>query len=57
MDSPANNIRKQAAIKALALTQDRDIYESLRRSEMLMSALVELHVQREQDRMTDKGKR
>ena len=57
MDSPANNLRKQSAIKALALTQDRDIYESLRRSEMLMSALVELHVQREQDRMTDKGKR
>ncbi len=57
MDNPANNTRKQAAIKALALTQDRDIYESLRRSEMLMSALLELNVQKQQDQMADKGRR
>lgn len=57
MDGPANNTRKQAAIKALALTQDRDIYESLRRSEMLTSALLELYIQKQQDQMADKGRR
>lgn len=54
-DSPGNVERQQSAIKAISLMQDRDMYESLRRSEMLLSTWLEMKVQREQDRYFGKG--
>lgn len=55
MDSPANIGRQQTAMEGIELMQDRDIYESLRRSEMLMSSILEIYVLREQDGFKDKG--
>lgn len=55
MDSPDNVARQSAALKSISLTQQRDIYESLERSEMLLSTLLELYIVREQDKMTSKG--
>lgn len=40
-DSPQNVDRQKVAITAISLQQDRDFLESLRRREMLLSALVE----------------
>ncbi len=42
MDKPANVTRQTAAMEALALMQERDTYRAVRRSEMLMAALLEL---------------
>lgn len=56
MDSPANVARQQSAMKGIALAQDRDIYESLRRSEMLLSTLLEVYVEAEQDKFTDRAR-
>lgn len=55
VDSPANVARQQAAMEGVALMQDRDIYESLRRSEMLLSTILEIYVMAEQDQFKDKG--
>ena len=55
MESPANIGRQQSAMEGIALMQDRDIYESLRRSEMVLSALLEVYVAQEQDGFKDKG--
>lgn len=55
MESPENVARQQSSIKAISLMQDRDIYESLRRSEMLLSTLMEIYVLREQDALGSKG--
>ncbi|MEK7802086.1 MAG: hypothetical protein AAB276_06495, partial [Pseudomonadota bacterium] len=54
MDGPANVTRQQSAMKGIALAQDRDIYDSLRRSEMLLSTLLEVYVEAEQDKFTDR---
>jgi len=55
MESPANVARQQTAIEGITLMQDRDIHESLRRSEMLLSSLLEIYVMREQDGFKDRG--
>lgn len=55
MDSPANVGRQQTAMGGIELMQDRDIYESLRRSEMLMSSILEIYVLREQDGFKERG--
>jgi hypothetical protein len=49
-DTPANVKRKGAALQAIGLMLDRDIYDSQVRSEMLMSQLLELRLVREQRR-------
>lgn len=42
IDKPANIDRQIAAIDAIGLMQDRDVYQSLERQEMLMSLLLEM---------------
>lgn len=54
-DSPQNVARQQVALEAINLMQDRDIFESLRRNEMLMSMMLELYVEKEQNRIANKG--
>lgn len=41
-DKPANIKRQTAAMEGLGMMQDRDIYHSMSRSEMLLAVLVEL---------------
>lgn len=53
-DTPANVMRQQTAIKAISLMQDRDIYESLQRSEMLLSVILEVRVAHMQDEYKSK---
>lgn len=48
VDKPANVDRQIAAMQAFSLMQDRDIYQSLARQEMLLSLLLELKTRREQ---------
>ena len=55
MESNANVARQQTAMEGIALMQDRDIYESLRRSELVMSALLEMYIIQEQSAYTDRG--
>lgn len=45
-DSPENVTRQRAAIKAASLQQGFDLYQSLKRREMLLSALLELKLRR-----------
>jgi hypothetical protein len=52
-DKPANINRKAVALKAIGMMQDRDIYQSLLRSEMLGSVLLETMLAREQDSLED----
>jgi hypothetical protein len=51
VDKPANVERQVAAMRALDLMQNRDIAQTLKRQEMLMSLIVELEVRTEQDRV------
>jgi hypothetical protein len=51
METPGNVQRQQAALKSVALMQQRDIYDSMMRSEMLLSTLLELYLTREQARV------
>src|SRR5690606_24858080 len=46
-DKPANIDRKGAALQALGLMQDRDMYESLLRSEAVLSVLLEMMIAEE----------
>ncbi len=48
MEQPANVRRQQSAMKAVSLMQERDIYDSLQRSEMLLSTLLEIYAIRTQ---------
>ena len=48
MDKPTNVKRTLTAMKGVELMQNRDIFESLQRQEMLMSLLLELDVRAEQ---------
>ncbi len=53
MDKPANVDRQIAAIDAIGLMQDRDMYQSLERQELLLSLLLEMKTrtaQRDVDR-------
>lgn len=51
MDSPANIDRQYAAMQSFGLMQQRDIFESILRSEMILSLLVELEVEGYQDQV------
>jgi hypothetical protein len=49
IDKPANIDRQTAAMQAFGLMQDRDLYQSLSRQEMLLAMILELRVRAEQD--------
>lgn len=49
MDTPANVERQYAALQAFGLMQRRDIFETVLRSEMLLSTILELEVSDYQD--------
>jgi hypothetical protein len=49
MDKPANVQRQYAAMQSFGLMQQRDIFETILRSEMLLSLIVELEVAKHQD--------
>ncbi|PZP57314.1 MAG: hypothetical protein DI586_00600 [Micavibrio aeruginosavorus] len=49
MDNPANVDRQYAAMQSFGLMQQRDIFDSIIRSEMLLSLIVELEVSKYQD--------
>lgn len=48
-DKPANVDRKGAALQAIGLMQDRDLYNSLLRSEAVLSVLLETMLEDEQE--------
>ena len=52
-DKPANIERKGAALQAIGLMQDRDLYNSLIRSEAVLSVLLETQLQREQQKVNN----
>lgn len=52
-DKPANIERKSTALLSLELMQDRDIYDSLIRSEAILATLVEVMIQKEHERVTN----
>lgn len=49
MESPANVSRQYTALQSFGLMQKRDIYETITRSEMLLSMLLEMEVAKYQD--------
>ncbi len=51
-DKPVNVSRKAAALQAIGLMQDRDIYKTLIRSEALLSVLLEMKLIKEQERIS-----
>ncbi len=55
-DKPANVLRKGAAIRSVGLMQDRDIYNSLLRSEAVLSVLLDTMLHKEQQRVISKMK-
>jgi hypothetical protein len=55
MESNANISRQQSAMEGIGLMQDRDIYNSLRRSEMVLSTLLETYIVQQQTLDKDKG--
>lgn len=55
MESPANVARQQTAMEGIGLMQDRDIYNSLKRSEMVLSTLLEMYVAQTQTLDKDRG--
>lgn len=54
-DKPVNVERKGAALQAIGLMQDRDLYNSLLRSEVVLSVLLETMLQKEQDKVINEG--
>ncbi len=50
IDKPVNIERKGAALQAIGLMQDRDLYNSLLRSEAVLSVLLETMLMREQEK-------
>ncbi len=54
-DKPVNVERKGAALQAIGLMQDRDLFNSLIRSEAVLSVLLETMLQKEQDKVTNSG--
>lgn len=55
METPANVLRTQAALGAIGLMQQRDIADSMQRSEMLLSVLLELQTTSSQNKISDKA--
>lgn len=53
-DKPVNVERKAAALEAVGLMQDRDIYRSLLRSEMVLAVFLDTLLEQEQDRVSNK---
>lgn len=53
-DKPANAARKSAALEALGLMQENDVYNSALRSEQMMSILLELRLEKEQEYVQNK---
>ena len=51
-DKPVNVERKSAALQAIELMQDRDIYKSLLRSEAVLATLVETLLLQEHNRVS-----
>lgn len=51
-DKPTNVERKSAALLAVEIMQDRDIYNSLLRSEAVLATLVEVMLSKEHQRVT-----
>lgn len=49
MESPANVNRQYAAMQSFGLMQKRDIFETISRSEMLLSMILEMEVAKYQD--------
>jgi hypothetical protein len=49
MESPSNVQRQYAALQSFGLMQQRDIFDSILRSEMLLSLIVEMEVGKYQD--------
>jgi hypothetical protein len=49
MDKPVNVQRQFAAMQSFGLMQQRDVFESLIRSEMILSLIVEMEVAKYQD--------
>ena len=49
MDKPANVQRQYAAMQSVGLMQQRDIFETIIRSEMLLSVIVEIEIAKYQD--------
>ncbi len=54
MDSPANVNRQYAALQSFGLMQKRDIFETVARSEMLMSLLLEMEIAKYQDNIQNR---
>lgn len=52
-DKPVNVERKGAALQAIGLMQDRDLFNSLLRSEAVLSVLLEVQLEREQEKVTN----
>lgn len=51
MDNPTNLSRQYAAMQSFGLMQQRDIYDSIQRSEVLLSLIVEMELEKYQDRV------
>ena len=52
-DKPVNIERKGAALQAIELMQDRDLYRSLLRSEAILATLLETLTRKEHDRISN----
>ncbi|MEC7576287.1 MAG: hypothetical protein VX468_03090, partial [Pseudomonadota bacterium] len=52
-DNPHNVMRQSAAMEAISLMQMRDYYDSLIRSEMALSVLLDTEVSKEIDALTN----
>lgn len=53
-DKPANVMRKSAAIRAIALMQERDLYKSQLRSEMVLAVMLETMLRDKQEEVTSR---
>lgn len=52
-DKPVNVERKAAALEAIGLMQDRDIYRSLLRSEMVLAVFLDTLLEEEQNKLAE----
>lgn len=56
MDGPANVNRQLAALQSFGLMQRRDIYETILRSEMLLSVVLEMEISKYQTSLQNRSK-
>jgi hypothetical protein len=52
MENPTNLARQYTAMQSFGLMQQRDIYDSIQRSELLLSLVVEMELEKFQDEVT-----